>query len=49
MSVSYLPIYLSPFPPHDSKFTFYICDSIPVLWIASFVPLFKIPHISAIT
>ena len=41
-----LPIYPSPpLTPGNSKFVFYICNSISVLQISSFVPLFYIPHI----
>ena len=46
-----LPIYLSlpySFPPGNCKFVFYIYNSISVLEIRSFVPFFKIPHISDI-
>ena len=35
-----------PFPLGNRKFVFYICDSISVFQISSFVPFFKIPHIS---
>ena len=31
---------LPTFPPGNSKFVFYICDSISVLSISSFVPFF---------
>ena len=42
-----LPICPSPnsFPPGNSKLVFYIYNSISVLEIRLFVPLFKIPHI----
>ena len=37
-----------PFPPDNHNFVFYICNSISILQISSFVPFFQIPHISDI-
>ena len=35
-------------PPGSHKFVFYICNSISVLQVSSFVPFFYIPHVSNI-
>ena len=39
---------LLPLPPGNHKIVFYICDSVSVLQISSFLLFFKIPHISNI-
>ena len=44
-----LPVYLSLlFPLGKHTFVFYVCDSVSVLWISSFVLLFWVPHISGL-
>ena len=45
-----LPIYPSSFFPFgDHKFVCYVCESISVLCISSFIYFFKFPHISDVT
>ena len=39
---------LPPLPCGKHKFVFYICNSVSVSQISSFVPVFQIPHISDI-
>ena len=41
--------FIPPIPtifPSNFTFVFYICDSISVLYLSSFVPYFKILHLS---
>ena len=46
MSIPVSQFIPSPSSPRNLKFIFYICSSISILWISSFVLFFNIPHIS---